>query len=40
MIKKYFTGLTKEGMERLYETFKLDFDLFQYAVPDYVWNVV
>ena len=40
MIKKYFTGMTKEGMERLYKTFQLDFDLFQYSVPQYVWDVV
>jgi len=40
MIKKYFTGMTKEGMERLYQTFKLDFDLFQYSVPQYVLDVV
>ena len=40
MIQKYFTGMTKEGMERLYDTFRLDFELFQYSVPQYVWDVV
>lgn len=40
LIKQYFSGLTKDGLERLYQTYKLDFDLFQYSIPQYVWDVV
>lgn len=40
LIKQYFSGLTKEGLERLYQTYKLDFDLFQYSIPEYLWDVV
>jgi chondroitin 4-sulfotransferase 11 len=39
-IKRYFSGLTKEGLERLYYTYQLDFELFQYSIPQYVLDVV
>lgn len=33
---RYFSQLTKEDMKRLYEKYKLDFELFDYKVDDYL----
>ena len=32
MVRQYFNSLSKEQIERLYDTFRLDFDLLNYKI--------
>jgi hypothetical protein len=34
--KRYFSQLSKQEVKRLYEKYKLDFELFDYKVDDYL----
>jgi len=36
VVPDYFTNLTKEQVQKLYECYKLDFDLFDYDIKDYL----
>ena len=35
--KKYFQMLTNESVQRLYNLYKLDFELFQYSLDEILW---
>ena len=37
-IKKYYSGLTKDTLAKLYDTYRLDFELFGYGIPDYLMS--
>lgn len=34
--KRYFSQLSKQEVKRLYEKYKLDFELFDYKIDDYL----
>ena len=34
--KKYFKMLTNESVQRLYNLYKLDFELFQYSLEEFI----
>ena len=36
--KKYFQMLTNESVQRLYNLYKLDFELFQYSLDEILWD--
>lgn len=39
MIIRYYKGLGKHWLDKLYETYKPDFDLFGYEVPHYLIDI-
>ena len=39
LIKKYYSGLSRETLIKLYDTYRLDFELFGYGIPDYLMAV-
>ena len=38
--KKYFQMLTNESVQRLYNLYKLDFELFQYSLDEILWDYI
>ena len=36
-IVRYYKGFPKELMLRLYENFKVDFEVFGYSIPSWLW---
>ena len=38
MIRKYYSGLSRETLIKLYDTYRLDFELFGYGIPDYLMS--
>lgn len=36
---RYFTGLDRQTLEKLYEFYKIDFELFGYEVPERLWQM-
>ena len=38
--KKYFQMLTNESIQRLYNLYKLDFELFQYSLDEILWDYI
>lgn len=38
-VKKYFATITKEQLLKLYEKYRIDFELFNYSIDDYLFYV-
>ena len=36
---RYYTGLSTDTLEKLYEFYKVDFELFGYDVPARLWEM-
>ena len=36
---RYFTGLNRQTLEKLYNFYKIHFELFGYEVPDRLWEM-
>ena len=36
---RYYTGLSTETLEKLYEFYRVDFELFGYEVPERLWEM-
>lgn len=36
---RYFTGLNRQTLEKLYDFYKVDFELFGYEVPSRLWEM-